>query len=126
MRAVIIGCLQIAVSVCSAQAGQGVFVPCDNDGDPWIERYCIRVESDIRTTITMTSSDSKLSFVLFDNMLDRDCLIVFRSQPDFWQHEDSTDASKIILPFPATPTGRYNIVVKTTDTTFNDTLVIMR
>lgn len=122
----IIGLLFLAESTCLAQTGQEIFVQCDKDGDPWIESYCILIEGETPTTVTMMGVDSSTSFTLFDNILDRNCLLVLRTQPDFWQTVDSTDSSKIVLPFPVVSSGRYYIEVRTSDTAVVDTLVLLR
>jgi hypothetical protein len=118
--------LAVAGYIGLAQSANMVFVSCDRNGDPWYDKYCIQTEAQIRTTVTLRKVDTTLSFVLFDNILDRDCLLAFRSQPGFWQGETRGDSSELVLPFPALPSGQYRMEVRAEDRLWIDTLVIMR
>jgi hypothetical protein len=107
------------------EAGDYPFSSCDNDGDPWNERFCVLVKGGVHTTITLNwkeaancqeEGDSTASYILFDNILDRDGILVFVGQPYFWQdmktHDIAgalDDSTAIWLPFPDIPSGIFEI-----------------
>jgi len=142
-------CGLIALSACATGARDNRFPQCDDDGDPWFEKYCVVVQGGVRTTIIMTKSDStgsmirsdsSLSYILFDNKLDRDGIVIFTAQPAYWRERgshDSTafwngptaawnDTTAIWLPFPDIGSGPYEIRLESGDEVYFDTLLIMR
>ena len=101
--------------------------PCNEDKGPWIVEYCITVRGGIHTSVTMTKTDSTtVSYVLFDNLLDRDCTLVLKCQPVFWQSRQPVDSLRITLPFPDAPSGIYEVKVSSGDEVSLDTLVLMK
>lgn len=70
--------------------------------------------------------DSTFLYTLFDGILDRDCLLTFVDQPQFWSRDRSVDTA-VILPFPiGLKGGMYSYVVKTPDTTYCRRMAILK
>ena len=125
------------------------FPACDNDNNHWSIDFCFNIQGGVRTTIIATRSDSvrpmhfsdsSLSYILFDNKLDRDGVIIFSSQPEYWHRRGSHDTTAmwggdrsalndsvaIWLPFPDIPSGLYRFELKSGDSVFTERMVIMQ
>jgi hypothetical protein len=138
---VIICCLVMSMPG-TIDADDDIFLSCDNDGDPWLERICIAVKGGIHTKITISredslrtgdESDSIGSYILFDNKLDRDGILVFVSQPEFWhdlnEHDIAgimNDSTAIWIPFPDIASGIFEIKLEIGKESYSRRLVIMK
>ncbi|NMC42537.1 MAG: hypothetical protein GYA46_01345 [candidate division Zixibacteria bacterium] len=133
----------------AAEPQKDPFRACDDNGNSWFDQMCIRVHAGVRTTFIITKSDSvrttvmsdsSLSMVLFDNILDRDAIVVFADQPAYWTDRDGHDTTAmwnsrgatwndtmaIRLPFSNVESGRYEFALKAGEEAFSKTVIIMR
>ncbi len=94
--------------------------PCDQDKDgPWIKLHCIEIQQDTHTSILLTpANDAGVTYTIFDNKLDRDCIVVIMRQPNFWSADRSSDSLILYYPWPADVKGKHFLAVYTdSDTT---------
>jgi hypothetical protein len=149
MASAVMCSMMLVVLVGTIGADSNRFPQCDDDGNPWFEEYCVLIEEGIHTTITITKYDSMgaiakseggPSFILFDNILDRDGIIIFTKQPEYWQRRgdhdtsatwnrqdaDLNDSTAIWLPFPDIGSGLYVIKLQSGQETYLDTFLIMQ
>lgn len=92
---------------------------------PWVLQTFLRIQANQRTTVSVEADSFDLSFVLFDNILDRNCTVMLTRQPEFWQLVPASD-SCLPLPMPSLPSGLYKLTIKTANSVYTKRMVVMQ
>lgn len=104
---------------------QSPILPCDRLPGPLIKQLFLQLEANVRTTVKLKSDSLAQSFILFDNIVDRRCTVVFTSQPEFWRTYSASD-SCFALPLPLSLSGLYEFIVERLDTTYTKRCLFMK
>jgi hypothetical protein len=82
-----------------------------------IVQFETNIKANSRTTISLVGSDS-INYILFDNLLGEDRIIIFMCQPEYYNSAE-TQKEKIMIPFPLLNPGKYTLEYVSQDTSFN-------
>ncbi|MGE5436227.1 MAG: hypothetical protein ACM3O3_03285 [Syntrophothermus sp.] len=81
---------------------------------PWIYSSKFEIAANERCTISLYNKDSTMSFVLFDNILEKAQEIVFITQSKYHSEKDKYP-NAIVLPFPIIENGLYYLKYQSGD-----------